>query len=569
MNSIRNGTETSELKRGSADIFAVEKNNINTAHIGYAWTEANSLNGPMNAGSPWGSNPAGYWGSISMLQAKPQLLNDGRWHAVELMWQPLKPTSGEVADTYRLTTRLDGETVLDYGDSQNTAIKTAHFQIPKTAVGYDAVWGFTGANSSLCGVSAVAVTDVDYLQPKLTYLVRNVSNGETKFVEKTSAQVDDELEFKVSATGFTSDWHNIDVKGMMPEGVTLIDEDKFTIETLSVGETKTKKFKAKVSVNKTTTLTSEKMAFGENRYSDYPLYSNKVSIELKERRNTNAVKLTVKAEIQNKDYPDAHNALNTEINSALPGEHIIAKFDIENTQAYSELLNGQLRFSVPIDAEVSSVTVDGKPVEYKKYQTNNQIELAVLNFKIVGIKKQRVMISYTAGVAGKKPTLNSFISKGYIRGDNPNKSKFEKQLPELRINFANETIAFQPHNIDFGVHASFRKDELVKRTAQTNHPNIVVDITDGRRVLSQARLTVEQQRQLSLVDNTQQLLPSRLRYYNKQGRFEDLLDYPVVVTETKDGEPMASVTWQNDEGILLFTNGNNFRPGLYHTEITW
>ncbi|MCT0947971.1 hypothetical protein EFL45_00595 [Weissella confusa] len=119
----------------------------------------------------------------------------------------------------------------------------------------------------------------------------------------------------------------------------------------------------------------------------------------------------------------------------------------------------------------------------------------------------------------------------------------------MRINFANETIAFQPHNIDFGVHASFRKDELVKRTAQTNHPNIVVDITDGRRVLSQARLTVEQQRQLSLVDNTQQLLPSRLRYYNKQGRFEDLLDYPVVVTETKDGEPLASVTWQNDEGF--------------------
>lgn len=502
-------------------------------------------------------------------------LNDGQWHSVEVQWRNVK--WGEFVSQYHgLFVFVDGKLISSYSPAYDNALTNGIFQGGEP--GLDAYWGFTGASGNDDGVTAVAIGHLKNLEAKLDYTVKNISAGESEFKPRTNAHKNDHLMLKLHLTGFNVIWDGVKVKAVLPEGLETVDGKKellFEPGTIKEGQEFTEEVEVKVTVNKTTEIKAVAQATGANWYEQIPLYSDDLIVNVEKTTFVNPLDLSISGQHFNNTYTEGHDAKNTHLDEVVTGDDITAKFVIKNSKELAQLSNGVLAFNLVPNSKVQYVDVDGTTVKYTA--SNNSDGTLVKTDPVInidGVGERVITINYKVGDNKGKPFKN-WTEKATLTGKSPvDPTDVKEESNALSMSAATGDIEFQPHNIDFGPYASFEKDDVLKRLAENNDPNPIVDITDKRRNPENIKLTVKQELPFKLAGAGEPVyLPSKLRYYSAPNDFKTLetgaAANEVTIAEAKKDEHLKPVIWQENNGLLLYANGNNFKAGDYSTQLLW
>lgn len=488
-------------------------------------------------------------------------MNDAKWHSVVITWTPNTSTGQGT-----MNTTFDGQPVGDH------TVKLSQFG------NGNVYWGFSGSTGAESMIGAVAYTEV-IQQPNLTKLVRNVTAGETEFKDSTTAKVGDTLEYQFvvensKLNGLGNTWENVEINDDLPDGITTLDGQKHI--QLSVGDVPvdgrvTKTVQTKVTVNEDVALRNTALATGSNYYvSPTTLLSNDAIVNVQKQENANPVKLTIQNQLFNTTYPDDHNAANTTINSVLPGDQVRYVTDIKNTADASSMTNGVYRFEVPAGTVFNQVKLGDKTLtagtDYTVTHQGTTDVVLVNNVNFVGPGSLEFTADVTIGDAGGKQL--SFDTLPFVTGNNPDGTKFTTDGTSMTINYTDNMLKFTPKNIDYGAHPFVNTDQVFDRTDATNAPNTVVDVKDTRRDKSALKVFVSQDAPFKMTDNINAVLPSKLRYY-ENGNFTTLDNDGVQIGQTNAGQALSAISWQKNDGLRLYANGNNFMPGSYQTTLTW
>jgi conserved repeat domain len=486
-------------------------------------------------------------------------VNDAKWHSVVITWTP-SVTTGEGT----MNTTFDDANVGDH------SVKLSQFG------NGNVYWGFSGSTGAETMIGAVAYTEV-IQQPALKKLVRNVTAGETAFKDTTIAKVGDTLEYQFvvensKLNGLGNTWENVEVNDDLPDGLTTLDGQKhieLSIGDVPVDSQVTKTIQTKVTVNDDVTLRNTALATGSNYYvSPTSLLSNDATVTIQKQEN--AVKLTVKNQLFNLTYPDDHNDVNTTINGVLPGDQVRYVTDIKNTAYESVMTNGEYRFEVPANTVFNQVKLDDKTltagIDYMVTHQGNTDAVIIKNVNFFGQENLEFTADVTIGDAGGKQLSVSTLP--VVTGNNPDGTKYTTDGTSMMIKYTDNMLKFTPKNIDYGARLFVNKDQVFDRIDAMNTPNTVVDVKDTRRDKSPLKVFVSQDALFKMTDNINAVLPSKLRYY-ENGNFTTLDNEGVQIGQTNSGQALAAISWQKDDGLRLYANGNNFIPGSYQTTLTW
>ena len=128
-------------------------------------------------------------------------------------------------------------------------------------------------------------------------------------------------------------------------------------------------------------------------------------------------------------------------------------------------------------------------------------------------------------------------------------------------------IELLPHNIDFGTINSLIGEDTIKHRVTPDDNSNVLDVTDNRSEKKATKLEIEADSLKS--GNT--VFPGELTYYDKDGKGRPLAkNDPIVIANTVTGEPLSSIKWSENEGLLLNLKRSSAIPkGTYSTTVTW
>lgn len=133
----------------------------------------------------------------------------------------------------------------------------------------------------------------------------------------------------------------------------------------------------------------------------------------------------------------------------------------------------------------------------------------------------------------------------------------------LTMNFADNNISIKAQNWNYGSINSYQNKVLLNREKIVgNH----LEVSDNRREKKALKLYLIQSEPFKSGEN---VLPSEMRYYQKNGNYNVLGDAGTLVSETIDGQSLDPIMWNDDEGPRLFIADGHYVAGNYSTNLEW
>lgn len=281
----------------------------------------------------------------------------------------------------------------------------------------------------------------------------------------------------------------------------------------------------------------------------------------------------------------------------MSGDEIDFQETLTNNSTTGTLTNGKLTVPVRKGSTLKLLMVDGyilmmngaplqENVNYtKQYNAEKGYDEIVfstpagtaagdaLNFNLG--QTHTVKAFYYVSEVDKDETLTSAPT---ISGINSDGESYSSDGPSNTLNFTTGKITLDPSNISFGSHLQQAGSELFDRTDDTNSPNNVLTVDDGRRNLegqSQIQITstplykeTTDSNGNNVVD-TNQAMNADLRYYNADGTYTSLSDGAAATVENAiSGSPLSSINWAPQEGLRLYVP-NGAISGSYEGTVTW
>ncbi|MFS0786609.1 WxL domain-containing protein [Shouchella sp. 1P09AA] len=208
------------------------------------------------------------------------------WQPFTVQWQKGSRNSGTLSYTFA---------------GQTTRYEVSNYQ---TLFGGNRVhWGFTGATGQEVGMYAIAYADLPQ-RPRAQKTVRNVTTGETRFQEQSTAYPGDILEYELTLenpaeNGLGAVWPNVQVTDPLPNGLTYVangSRDKpsqingqrltFNPGDIGVGQSKTIRFRVQVDDRASGSLINQAYATatsgafqGQVSTNESTIALNKIGIE--------------------------------------------------------------------------------------------------------------------------------------------------------------------------------------------------------------------------------------------------------------------------------------------------
>lgn len=271
----------------------------------------------------------------------------------------------------------------------------------------------------------------------------------------------------------------------------------------------------------------------------------------------------------NETYNDGTNTDNM-LFGVNNGDTITYKDTVTNNSTGGTLSNATYTLPLRNKTTVSSVKVDGKEIDSANYQLKDNDTTGATDLMISGLNF-KISESHTIEVETKVSDIDkqtTFSSIPYITGTNDeDDSQYQKIGNQNVINYTLDTVTITNANdIDYGTMNSITSKGTISRQSELNLPNNVIDIEDTRRSKTPVTLSVMQESELT--NENSAVLSGHLRYYDN-GKFQDLLNKPTIISETNDNEALNSLGWDKDNGILLYMDSKFNQAGTYTTRLNW
>ncbi|WP_125565840.1 Ig-like domain-containing protein [Companilactobacillus insicii] len=249
-------------------------------------------------------------------------------------------------------------------------------------------------------------------------------------------------------------------------------------------------------------------------------------------------------------------------------DKILESATITNNSNTGILTNSTYHFPIRESSTINSVVVDNEELSNDHYEiiSNNKDGTKELIIKNLGFsikQSHEVKVTMTVGAIDE---LSTQRTTPYLVGQVSNPDDYHSSGDEEAITYSTNKIQINVKNIDFGVITPFSANETIYRPDELNEPENIVEIDDQRRNKPNTEIRVQQASDFINAEDVKLL--GNLRFY-EDGVGYDILGHDHVIQVTKEGNPVPSIGWAKENGILLHMNDNNLTAGIYNTELKW
>lgn len=277
--------------------------------------------------------------------------------------------------------------------------------------------------------------------------------------------------------------------------------------------------------------------------------------------------LEITNKIQNLTYnhsDDTDNLLNNVVN----GDQISYHDNIYNKSPDAELIDGNYVIPLHDKTIVNDVRLNGVPVEKEDYSIihddDNNTDNLVIKIGNIG-KQETAAIDVFTTVAGISAS-EEFNFTNYAYGSTSDEQIYRQEGVQETINYAIDSFSTDIADIDYGWVGPSNQNLLQKRPAELNLPNNIVNVDDQRRDKTALKVYVSQV--TDFINDNGETLQAVMRYY-ENGSFTDILNAPVLISETTSGEELNSIGWMEEDGLLLYVNNKFTSGGAYQATLNW
>lgn len=260
---------------------------------------------------------------------------------------------------------------------------------------------------------------------------------------------------------------------------------------------------------------------------------------------------------------------NSEIHSVVNGDTVTYKYHLNNSSK-RDLHNTVLSTHLRLGTEITGITVDDIPItEGKDYTVSDHLEnrnrLLEINIGRLNIDEggDVVVTTKVQGVTDK----TFFESKPSFIGLDSNNNPVQSIGSILTVDYISNQFIPKFKDIQFDSIYPFEEDVLKHRSLQTNAPNDIITIDDQRRNKSPVCIFLKQP--VILNDEKNNHLAATLQFIGDQTDIPQPIQNKFPIAHSTINQPMKSISWKRDKGLLLHIDKKNPVPGIYSAKLTW
>lgn len=271
--------------------------------------------------------------------------------------------------------------------------------------------------------------------------------------------------------------------------------------------------------------------------------------------------------LSNETYNDGTNTDNS-LYGVINGDTVKYKDKVTNQSTSGTLKNGIYTMPLRKGTTVSNVLVDGQSTT--NYQVADDDQTGNTNVTIPGLDF-KINQSHTIEIDTKVNGIvsrTSYSSVPYVTGTNDSNEDYRAFGQTDILNYTTDTAVIENvQDIDYGNVESYGRAKLLSRAnPDSSYPNNGITIDDMRRYKDPIQLTVKQGQALVNSNGTQ--FAGELRYYNSSG-YQTLGSQPAIITTTTANQPLDSMSWNANDGLLLYQFAGMKESGLYTGTVDW
>ncbi|MFC6323554.1 Ig-like domain-containing protein [Companilactobacillus baiquanensis] len=276
-------------------------------------------------------------------------------------------------------------------------------------------------------------------------------------------------------------------------------------------------------------------------------------------------KIVMNDSIGNLTYEDnSFDKSDTFLSNVVSGDVISIKSQLFNESSESSLNDASFILPLYKNMSIQKIWVDDKLIDSTQYSVkNNILEISKINF--LGIDYHSIEISLTMGPTAKE----EFVSTPFIKGTDSDGLFYQQAGLPLTLNLFDNLLKLTAHNIEFGTHHFVQEGQSVDRINHNNVDDPVVEVDDQRRNKKEVTIKLSQDDYFRNTKDQNIILPVSLKYYYSDGNYTDLSKNNVYLTFGNEGESAHSLSWYKNEGLKLYFNSSDVKPGSYTTKLTW
>lgn len=272
--------------------------------------------------------------------------------------------------------------------------------------------------------------------------------------------------------------------------------------------------------------------------------------------------------IKNETYTDDKDT-DLLLNKVINGDNISYHNTLTNQSLDGILKNSNYVIPLRIGTQVNQVKLNDQVLADDQYtiitdESSNTDDLVIKSGNINTNQTINIDVDTTVQNVSKN---DSFKGTPYIYGTNNDGEVYRRETSNEIINYLSNQIEPTIQDIDYGTITTYSKNVLKYRPDSSNNPNNIIDISDNRRDKSAMQLYLSQENDF-LHENGETSLPVSLRYYNN-GSHQNILNNKTLISSSNIGDELTSISWQRQEGLLLYVDSLPLLAGKYSTTLNW
>ncbi|WCG36169.1 Ig-like domain-containing protein [Companilactobacillus farciminis] len=280
--------------------------------------------------------------------------------------------------------------------------------------------------------------------------------------------------------------------------------------------------------------------------------------------------ITLDDTLENKTYSNTSDN-STNLYDVNKDDEVVFKTDIVNNSSSGQLKNASYNLPLRAGTTIKKVTLDDQELsdtdyEVKTNSDTDELTLVVKNINLGIHKTASLVVDTKVSDVNKRETYRTI---GYLVGKDDSGNDVQKISSPRSLNLTTNKLEYTIKDIDYGSIKPIGNDQVIfRQNNESNWPDNVMDVDDMRRDKTPITLSVSQDSDF-VSEDSKNTLAGHLKFFDDDYE-QDLLTGSAIVSQTKSGQEMTSLSWQADKGILLELDNKQLNAsGNYETKLNW
>lgn len=279
-------------------------------------------------------------------------------------------------------------------------------------------------------------------------------------------------------------------------------------------------------------------------------------------------KISFKSNIYNLTNDD-HNSDDTGVHGVIDQDEIVIKGSVKDENQYSEMTDGLIKVKLPANMTPTTVLLDGQAYDdYSLVADPTDANVRDLRIHNIDFSQNRSHDFEIQVPAASNDNLQ-FVTTPSLDWQKSNAKDTDGTYSgnPLSIDFSDDKLTAQANDISYGT-LKFQdagKDINGNVNGTNNTDKNLLSVQDNRRNKVATQIYLSQKNPFKDGETT---LPAELRYYY-QGQYRLLNENDTLISSSSSGAKLDSVGNDLDQGLRLYVNPGNFRPGSYSSDLVW